>query len=336
MSQADINEMMRTFFGNHFSRDVRKKFNWWLVHSEEDERDEAMAELWEHSARETDLTTLDDLNRLKDQLQAKQRRAAKRKRVLLLSAAAIALLLVSSITTFFWSKKYFYAQHSGQEFVQVIVPDGETRSMVLDDSTHVFVNGGSLLIYPKEFTSDTRTVFLLNGEANFAVAKDPKRPFVVETQHISITALGTQFDVDTYPESRLVTTVLKEGQTKVVINDRRGQATTEQYLMEPNQMLSYDKETGKVQITSIDADQHASWTKGNLIFRAASFEEIMHTLEHRYGVHIICDQLHKMSGSYYVKFRSSESLEKVLDVLNNVSTHFTYRRQGNKVHIMPQ
>lgn len=113
MSQADINEMMRTFFGNHFSRDVRKKFNWWLVHSEEDERDEAMAELWEHSARETDLTTLDDLNRLKDQLQAKQRRAAKRKRALLLSAAAIALLLVSSITTFFWSKKYFYAQHSG-------------------------------------------------------------------------------------------------------------------------------------------------------------------------------------------------------------------------------
>lgn len=336
MSQADINEMMRTFFENHFSKDVRKKFNWWLVYSEEKGRDKAMAELWEHSTRETDLTTLDDLNRLKDQLQAKQRKAARRKKILLLSAAAIALLFVSSITTFFWSKNYFYARHSGQEFVQVIVPDGETRSMVLNDSTHVFINGGSLLIYPKEFTSDTRTVFLLNGEANFVVAKDPKRPFVVETQHISITALGTQFDVNTYPESRLVTTVLNEGHTKVVINDSRGQATTENYLMEPNQMLSYDKETGKVRITSIDANQHSSWTQGNLIFKAASFEEIMHTLEHRYGVHIICSQLHKMSGSYYVKFRSSESLEKVLDVLSHVSTHFTYRRQGNKVYIMPQ
>ena len=59
-----------------------------------------------------------------------------------------------------------------------------TTSVVLPDSTVVYLNSESSLRYPSVFEDDIRNVEL-KGEAYFAVAKDLKKKFVVSAPHSS-------------------------------------------------------------------------------------------------------------------------------------------------------
>jgi transmembrane sensor len=58
-----------------------------------------------------------------------------------------------------------------------------------------------------------RQVRLLRGEAHFAVAKDPARPFVVETQGVGVHAVGTAFTVASRSDS--VEILVTEGRVRV-------------------------------------------------------------------------------------------------------------------------
>lgn len=63
----------------------------------------------------------------------------------------------------------------------------------LPDGSTVELNAGAAIAVA--YTPDTRTVQLLHGEALFAVAKQPVRPFVVQAGGVAFRAVGTQFAV---------------------------------------------------------------------------------------------------------------------------------------------
>jgi transmembrane sensor len=65
--------------------------------------------------------------------------------------------------------------------------------LVLADGSVVELNDGGRI--QTAFTAGERRVRLLAGEALFAVAKNPARPFVVEAGAIAVRAVGTAFDV---------------------------------------------------------------------------------------------------------------------------------------------
>jgi transmembrane sensor len=46
-----------------------------------------------------------------------------------------------------------------------------------------------------KFAPATREITLVRGEALFSVAKNPHRPFIVTARHISVSAVGTAFEV---------------------------------------------------------------------------------------------------------------------------------------------
>lgn len=88
---------------------------------------------------------------------------------------------------------------------------GEQRSVRLDDGTTVELNSRSRLRV--RFTQNARTVELLNGQALFHVAKNPTRPFVVESDGMRVRAVGTQFDV--YKHQSGTTVTVLEGRVAV-------------------------------------------------------------------------------------------------------------------------
>jgi transmembrane sensor len=63
------------------------------------------------------------------------------------------------------------------------------------------------------FTAGERRVRLLRGEAHFAVAKNPARPFVVVTGAVAVRAVGTAFDVRRDPTA--VEVLVTEGKVHV-------------------------------------------------------------------------------------------------------------------------
>jgi len=72
-----------------------------------------------------------------------------------------------------------------------VIPTPER--LTLEDGSVVELNhGGKLEI---DFSSETRRVRLVRGEAHFTVTKNPARPFIVEANGVAVRAVGTAFNV---------------------------------------------------------------------------------------------------------------------------------------------
>lgn len=67
------------------------------------------------------------------------------------------------------------------------------RQEVLPDGSIVDLNRGAHLVV--QFTPARRRVVLVEGEAQFTVASDPARPFVVRAGGVDVQAVGTAFNV---------------------------------------------------------------------------------------------------------------------------------------------
>lgn len=70
---------------------------------------------------------------------------------------------------------------------------GEIRRLTLPDGSQVVLNSDSAL--DLDYSDQTRTLTLVRGELFATVANDRKRPFQVQTRHLTATALGTQYTV---------------------------------------------------------------------------------------------------------------------------------------------
>jgi transmembrane sensor len=81
----------------------------------------------------------------------------------------------------------------------------------LEDGSLVQLNRGAQL--STDFTAGVRRVRLVRGEAHFAVAKNPERPFVVEAGGVTVRAVGTAFNVQL--TSAAVEVVVAEGRVAV-------------------------------------------------------------------------------------------------------------------------
>ena len=116
------------------------------------------------------------------------------------------------------SSKIIYTANPNAETAtpnKLIVPLGAEKYILqLSDGTIVKMNVGSELTFPSVFTGDHRIVEL-SGEAYFDVTKKKKTPFIVRTDKYDIEVLGTQFDVDAYPDQTVFETTLMKGSVKV-------------------------------------------------------------------------------------------------------------------------
>jgi ferric-dicitrate binding protein FerR (iron transport regulator) len=69
----------------------------------------------------------------------------------------------------------------------------EQHRLRLEDGTVLLINENSL--FSVAFEPDVRKFSVQEGVIRFAVTKDPNRPFVVDTPHLGIRVLGTEFTV---------------------------------------------------------------------------------------------------------------------------------------------
>ena len=88
------------------------------------------------------------------------------------------------------------------------------QKLQLDDGSEIELNHGSRL--RTAYTESERAIHLHEGEANFKVANDPNRPFVVYVSGVRFCALGTIFNVRYNTES--VDLIVTEGRVQVLDN----------------------------------------------------------------------------------------------------------------------
>lgn len=329
MHTQKVRNIIRLFFGKRFSKDTQLRFRYWLRTEEDrDEKEEALLEVWKDSPSEISEQTWDNLAEIQSRI-ARTQKTIWRKRWMgqTTKYAAIAAIWVLTIVAvrYFAEEKVKIVSPKLTEFY---VPYGDHQEVTLSDGTIVWVNAGSVLIYPSEFKADTRMVFL-SGEACFSVAENRDQPFIVSTQHLDVEALGTVFSVDAYPGATETIATLEEGSIQVGTKPAKAFAS----ILKPNEQLIYSHLTHQVIIHEVDAEQVSAWRNGFLIFKNASFEELAAALERKYNVTINYNVEKYKGRTYYVKFNPDESIEDALLILSHLIENFRYNISGKIISI---
>jgi transmembrane sensor len=198
-------------------------------------------------------------------------------------------------------------------FNTMSTPPGGQYRLTLPDGTKTFLNASSSITYPVTFTTSREVK--ITGEVYFEVSPNPSKPFIVKNNTEQITVLGTEFNINSYPDEPLPKTTLISGSVK--INNK---------ILSPGQAYS----NGKLSSTNIEKD--IAWTKGLFNFTDVSIEEAMRQISRWYDVEIIYDQGIPKEELYGKMFRNI-TLQDVLSGFNGVAARFTLK--GKKLYVRP-
>ncbi|WP_288205953.1 FecR domain-containing protein [uncultured Parabacteroides sp.] len=220
---------------------------------------------------------------------------------------------------------YIYFQSSIEKELMAMqtisVPAGQRINITLPDGTNVLLNARTSLKYPLKFSKKNRQV-VLDGEAYFDVARDEKKPFIVQTDKYNVEVLGTKFDVDAYSETGEFETTLMSGSVRVASADDPDQTL----VLKPNNKVYLDN--GKLRVTSVDDYNPYRWKEGLICFKDATFTSIMKEFEKYYGLNIYVKNKEVGKFFYTGKFRQTDGIDYALRVLQK-DIKFTYQRDDD-------
>jgi transmembrane sensor len=209
--------------------------------------------------------------------------------------------------------------------LEVIAPIGSRTVVQLSDGTEVNLNYGSKIKYPQNFTGDTREISL-SGEAYFEVVHNPDKPFIVRTGKLNVKALGTEFNVNTYPDNDIIATTLVEGKViieKILPDNKTGQIGT----MAPGQHIAYNSKTGKISSTQVNVENYIAWKEGKLVFDNTSILQVTEKLSRMFNVEFyVADDIKDLT--YTVTF-ADDPLYLILDLMTE-TTPIKYTRFPRK------
>ena len=176
------------------------------------------------------------------------------------------------------------AKREQPQMIGISSAPGMVTTVVLPDSTKVWLNGNSQINYPSYFDGDTRKVSV-TGEAYFAVAKDIEKPFFVDVNHtFNLKVTGTEFNIEAYPSAATFRTTLVEGVVELVsVNDPANSYLT----LKPGEQALWDTKGKTIDLKKVNTVAFTSWKDGKIIFRNTPIAEIAATLGKRYNARFV-------------------------------------------------
>ena len=224
------------------------------------------------------------------------------------SASAVLAAAVILFMCMLWSRP---SENAAPEIFEIVAERGQKSSVTLPDGSRVMINSASTISYTSDYNVKERNVFL-SGEAYFDVASNADIPFVVHADKVSVTALGTEFNVKAYAEDPYVVTTLVEGGV-------RTEAGTQYELLTRMQEASYNKEADVLLAYDVkDISRAVPWIRNELLFENESLVDIAVTLERMYNVTIVFED-EAAKGYSYTGLIRNNSLQNVLELISSTS-----------------
>jgi len=269
--------------------------------------------------------------------------------------AAIFIIAFLSGGFLFYQFDHRISSMPAQGKSELVIPLGSRASYTLADGTVVTLNAGSTLRIDNHFGIKDRIVEL-EGEGYFKVSEDRKKPFIVKTSYLTVTALGTEFNVKAYPFDNTIETTLVDGSVKIEPNSETGSG--EITILQPNQKLTFYKEDSRFEDKSnmpggkskseikpvmvqskasairlvkenVNIEPVVSWKENRWIFDNKSLSQIAVDLERRYDVQI----QFKSEGLKSYRFTGTilaEPIEQVLEVIS-ITAPISFKLTGRVI-----
>jgi ferric-dicitrate binding protein FerR (iron transport regulator) len=102
--------------------------------------------------------------------------------------------------------------------------------------------------------------------------------------------------------------------------------------LHPEEMFTYDRETGKVVLEKANVGLLTSWRQGEFVFDDMAFEELTRRLERSYNVKFVFENQSIKKETFGGTLRDYDSLETIMKVIRT-GIPIDYRIDGNTVYI---
>ena len=201
------------------------------------------------------------------------------------------------------------------EWVEQANTTGHEQTLLLADGSRVTLYASSRLKYHAGLLGQRREVYL-TGQAFFKVVKNPARPFLVYTDKMVTTVLGTSFLVAAYA-GRPSKVAVREGRVSVQAREGAELAATPLrpaaagVVLLPNQQVVY---AAAQPLRKELVAEPVMLTPQPLAFKKQPVAEVLAALEKAYGVNIVYDPV-KLRDCTITIALGEEPLFEQLDIL---------------------
>jgi len=237
-----------------------------------------------------------------------------------------AVLLIGFISGYWLSRE---PQKNEPIYITATAPAGSVTSLLLADSTVVYLNAGSKLTYCPESKTNNREV-TLNGEAWFDVVKNRNKPFVVHTPVCQVQVLGTRFNVKAYEVENEVVTTLEEGE--IILESSPEITSAGDIRLQPGEQAVISKSTNKVLVKKVETRYFTSWKDNKLMFINMNMQELIVILERKFGVEIEVGEP-SVLNYHYTGTLKNESVIEVMELIKH-TLPVNYRIDGQVIRIV--
>ena len=222
-----------------------------------------------------------------------------------ISIAAV-LTVIFSTGLFFFFKTSEQQKQNTQELSETI----ENRLIQLPDGSTVIISPGSRLSYPSTFDGLSKRKVYLDGQAYFDIKHNPHKPFIIHTDKLKTTVLGTAFVINAWADDPDIEVTVSRGRVKVEdqFNKTIGVITR-------NEQITYNKMSERVIQKVVNAPEYLQWKEQDLLLTDVTVAEASKLLEERFNVKIVISDDHIKSKRFTTNFQKGVILEKILHSL---------------------
>lgn len=200
------------------------------------------------------------------------------------------------------------------------IPRKGKFKVLLPDGSKVWLNAESSIRYPVAFSDTERRVFV-TGESYFEVAKDKAKPFRVVAGDMTVEALGTQFNINAYPNEPFFTTTLAEG--SVLVSN-----PFNENILKPGQQAQVKDKA--FTIIKVNPREVNGWINDEFVFVNTPLDAIMRQVERWYDAEVIYEN--KIAVHLNARIERGVPVSKLLKFLE-ATGHVHFKVEGKKIKV---
>ena len=207
------------------------------------------------------------------------------------------------------------------QMATISTPRSGQYQVTLPDGSKAWLNAASSIKYPTQFIGENRQV-KITGEVFFEITKNPKQPFIVQSERQVVKVLGTSFNINAYGDKGQVLTTLVEGSVQVSSDQNK---TVVKIIPGQQAILSSN---GELQTKLVDTDEYASWKDGLYMINNLSLEDFGKKIERWYDVEVDMGKYKNQKLSATI--RRDVKLNEVLEAIE-LNTNIKFSVKDRKV-----
>ena len=188
------------------------------------------------------------------------------------------------------------------------------HEILLADGSKVWLNSNSRLVFPEDFIEKYRLIELY-GQAYFEVAYNPSKPFVVKSQQIKVTVLGTSFHISS-------DTILHSISLQVMNGKVLFESSKDKMVLASNEKAVYSMLTDSIQL-ELEVDLNVlAWKTGVIYFEEESLDVILCYLSDYYNCELILSNSELSRLKLTATFDNNSLAEVLSEIENNLGLRF--------------